>query len=115
MLFFLITDQNFNQIKSQSETTIAGITTKLHKTQNKIKISINSLAPFAIYKWEQDGHFAISNRLDKIAEYIAMFGCELTYKPVKSKFMSRRKVNQARDCDVQKVTKWSKIVINYHC
>gem|GEM_PF-4858723 len=112
MIKFLITDQNFDQIKSKQETTVAGITTKLRKDKNKITVEVNSLAPFAIYKWEKDGHFAISNRLDKIEEYINQFGCELTYTPVPSKYLSKAYVNRARDCDVEKVTRWSKVKID---
>ena len=112
MIKFLITDQNFDKIKSQQETTVAGITTKLRKDRKEIMVEVNSLAPFAIYKWEKDGHFAISNRLDKIEEYIQQFGCELTYTPVPSKYLNKAYVNRARDCNVEKVTRWSKVKID---
>ncbi len=114
MLVFLITDENFNQQQSCCETTKMGIVTKLHKAKQSITIATNAMAPFAIYKWEEAGHFAISNRLEPIAEYIATLGFELTYAHVESKYAHVKPyVDQARDCsNVKKITQWNTVVID---
>ena len=113
MITFLITDQNFDDIKSCSETTPAGIVTKLCKNKSKrtITVSLNTMAPFAIYKWEQAGHYAISNVLDEIEKHVQTLGFELTYANAPSKYKYKPFVDKARNCsNVQKITQWSKVV-----
>ncbi|MCM1404235.1 MAG: hypothetical protein NC133_01885 [Prevotella sp.] len=114
MIEFIITDANFQQIKSCQERTNAGIVTKLSKSNKTIKITVNTMAPFAVYKWEQGKHFAISNKLDMIAEYIAPLGNELEFTLTESKYANVKPlVDKARDCsNVKKITCWNTIIIN---
>ena len=111
MIKFIITDENFDSVMSQQEKTYAGIVTKLHKLLDTVSITVNTLAPFAIYKWEAAGHFAIQTNL--ISEYITKFGYELTYTPVESKYANKKNyVDKARNVDLQKITHWQTVIIN---
>ncbi|MCM1404236.1 MAG: hypothetical protein NC133_01890 [Prevotella sp.] len=116
MIKFLITDANFQQVKSRQEKTNAGIATKLIKTKKKVKIVVNTMAPFAVYKWEQGEHFAISNKLDMIAEYIVPLGYELEFTPTESRYINWKPyLDRARNCsNVEKITCWSAISVDRH-
>ena len=113
MITFSITDQNFDKTKSRSQTTVAGITTAIAADGTQIIVSVNSLAPFAIYKWAKDGHFCISNKLAKISEYIAQFGEELQYERTLSPYFEKKTyVDHIRNCkSVSRITNWKRVSI----
>ena len=112
MLKFLITEENFVQQTEAYLITTTGISTIMDCHRKSITLTINSMAPFAIYVWRQGAHYAVTNKLDLLAEHIAKFGCELTYTHVKALNESKPFVNRARDCNVEKITQWRQVKIS---
>ena len=111
MKTFLITNQNFATFDPYVEQTIQPVTITWKRQNQNLVLSINSMAHFAVFLFQDHDFFAISNRLYTLEEYISQHGYHLEFNPdIMMLNRSKPDVVKAISCsNVEHITNWKEI------